>query len=86
MAEKNCKSCDHFADSGHAVGTCRRFPQYQTRSPYERCGEFVPLGYMDAKPEMLALPVAEIQQTVNVPPNEAEVAVKRRGRPKKGVA
>ena len=86
MAEKNCKSCDHFADSGHAVGTCRRFPQYQTRSPYERCGEFLPSGYMDDMREMLARPVVEIQQTVDVLPNEAEVTVKRRGRPKKGVA
>ena len=27
-------------DSGHNVGTCRRFPLYQNRSPNEVCGEF----------------------------------------------
>lgn len=60
MLERNCKSCDHFVDSGHSVGTCRRFPIYQNRSPSERCGEFAPVPYAEAVPEMLALPVREM--------------------------
>jgi len=57
MSEKNCKACDHFVDSGHSMGTCRRYPTYQHRSPMERCGEFTPVPYADPVPDMLALPV-----------------------------
>jgi len=39
MAE-SCKICKHFMDSGHNVGTCRRYPSFQNRSPNEVCGEF----------------------------------------------
>jgi hypothetical protein len=39
MAE-SCKICKHFLDSGHNVGTCRRYPIFQNRSPNEVCGEF----------------------------------------------
>jgi hypothetical protein len=39
MAE-SCRICKHFVDSGHNVGTCRRYPQFQNRSPNEVCGEF----------------------------------------------
>ena len=39
MAE-SCKICKHFLDSGHNVGTCRRYPIFQNRSPNELCGEF----------------------------------------------
>ena len=39
MAE-SCKICKHFVDSGHNVGTCRRYPHFQNRSPNEVCGEF----------------------------------------------
>jgi hypothetical protein len=39
MAE-SCKICKHFVDSGHNVGTCRRYPLFQNRSPNEVCGEF----------------------------------------------
>ena len=56
---KSCKACDHFVDSGQAIGTCRRFPLYQTRSPNEWCGEFSPIPYSEPVPEMLALPVVE---------------------------
>jgi hypothetical protein len=54
--------CDHFVDSGQTVGTCRRFPIYQSRSPNERCGEFAPVLYGDPMPEMLALPVREMAE------------------------
>jgi len=71
MVVRNCKSCDYFVDTGHPVGTCQRFPQYQSRSPNERCGEFLAIPYAEAKPEMLALPVRDMTEP------------KRRGRPPK---
>ena len=74
MVVRNCKSCDYFVDTGHPVGTCQRFPQYQSRSPNERCGEFLPIPYAEAQPEMLALPVREM------------TAPKRKGRPPKASA
>lgn len=60
MVDRNCRGCDHFVDSGHSVGTCRRYPQYQNRSPNDRCGEFSALAYGEPKPDMLALPVREM--------------------------
>ena len=60
MSVKNCKACDHFCDGGQAIGTCRRYPQFQTRSPNEWCGEFTPVPYSEPVPEMLALPVVEM--------------------------
>ena len=71
MVVRNCKSCDYFVDTGHPVGTCQRYPQYQSRSPNERCGEFLAIPYAEAQPEMLALPVREM------------TAPKRKGRPPK---
>ena len=62
MSIKNCKACDHFVDSGHTIGTCRRFPLFQTRSPNEWCGEFAPIAYAEPVPEMLALPVVEMTE------------------------
>jgi hypothetical protein len=62
MAEKNCKACDHFVDVGHSLGVCRRYPVFQNRSPNERCGEFTPIDYGPAVPEMLALPVKEMTE------------------------
>lgn len=62
MSVKNCKACDHFVDSGHTIGTCRRYPQFQTRSPNEWCGEFTPAPYAEPVPEMLALPVVEMTE------------------------
>ena len=69
MVVKNCKLCDHFCDSGHTIGTCRRYPMFQTRSPNEWCGEFTPVPYAEAVPEMLALPVREMTTMAQV--NEA---------------
>jgi hypothetical protein len=73
MLVKNCKACDHYLDSGHNIGTCRRYPTFQSRSPNERCGEFTPVPYADAVPDMLALPVREM----------TEDKPKRKGRPPK---
>lgn len=70
MVERNCRACEHYLDSGHNMGTCRRYPQYQNRSPNERCGEFSALEYGEPEIDMLALPV------VSEPP-------KRKGRPPK---
>jgi len=58
MVERNCRGCDHFVDSGHSVGTCRRFPQYQNRSPNDRCGEFFAIVH----PEVMRLPVLDMAQ------------------------
>jgi hypothetical protein len=60
MDKRNCKACDHFQDVGHSLGVCRRYPTFQNRSPNERCGEFTPLPYAEAVPDMLALPVREM--------------------------
>ena len=73
MVVRHCKACEYFVDTGHPVGTCQRFPQYQSRSPNERCGEFVAIAYAEAVPEMLALPVREM----------TEEKPKRKGRPPK---
>lgn len=62
MSARDCKSCDYFVDSGHSIGTCRRYPQFQTRSPNEWCGEFSPVPYAEPVPEMLALPVREMEE------------------------
>ena len=64
MVVKNCKLCDHFLDSGHNMGLCRRYPTYQSRSPNERCGEFTSVPYADPVPDMLALPVREMTEEV----------------------
>jgi hypothetical protein len=59
MVERHCKACDHFFDVGHSLGVCRRYPTFQNRGPNERCGEFTPILYGDAVPDMLALPVLD---------------------------
>jgi hypothetical protein len=66
MSTKNCKACDHFCDSGQAIGTCRRYPLFQTRSPNEWCGEFTPVPYAEPIHEMLALPVHEMSTMAQV--------------------
>lgn len=73
MVVRNCRACDYFVDKGHSIGICQRYPQYQSRSPNERCGEFLPLSYTEAVPDMLALPVREM----------TEDKPKRKGRPPK---
>lgn len=62
MVERHCKACDHFVDSGHSIGVCRRYPLFQTRSPHDWCGEFLPVPYSEPIPEMLALPVREMTE------------------------
>jgi len=72
MADSNCRVCRHFLDVNQAVGTCRRYPHYQNRSPNEICGEFAEKAI--APPNggaFLALPVVDIEQ------------VNKRGRPRK---
>jgi hypothetical protein len=62
VSNRDCKACDYFVDSGHSIGTCRRYPQFQTRSPNEWCGEFSPVPYAEPVPEMLALPVIDMPE------------------------
>ena len=38
MADDNCKVCRFYI--GHDLGSCRRYPDYKTRSQNEWCGEF----------------------------------------------
>jgi hypothetical protein len=67
MAE-SCKICKHFSDSGHQVGTCRRYPHYQNRSPNEVCGEF--------SQSVVAIEISPVQEAGTFSP-------KKRGRPPK---
>jgi len=69
MAE-SCKICKYFADSGHQVGTCRRFPHYQNRSPNEYCGEFFSK-------------LVAILEDVSPVPEAGAFSPKKRGRPAK---
>jgi hypothetical protein len=68
MADMNCRVCRHFLDVNQAVGTCRRYPHYQNRSPNETCGEFAP---KITPSDLVALPVVDMEQ------------VNKRGRPRK---
>jgi hypothetical protein len=88
MVIRNCRACDYFVDTGNPVGTCQRFPQYQSRSPNERCGEFLAIPYADEQPEMLALPVREMPTLKQAEEAfdkayEEHIKPKRRGRPPK---
>jgi hypothetical protein len=38
MTVDNCKVCKFYL--GHDIGSCRRYPDYKTRSQNEWCGEF----------------------------------------------
>jgi len=77
MLVENCKGCKYFLDVQQNIGTCRRFPHYQNRSPNEVCGEFFGKAVAEVRPEILGtfLPVRQ----------EAEIVdrAKRRGRPPK---
>jgi len=77
MVAENCRGCKHFMDVMQNVGTCRRFPIYQNRSPNEVCGEFFGKAVAEVSPEILGtfLPVRQKAETVD--------RAKRRGRPPK---
>jgi hypothetical protein len=79
MVNEHCKRCRYYL--GHDLGTCRRFPVYQTRSQNEWCGEFAvakPLPEPDSgvfshvTRELIDLPVLS-------------ESPKKKGRPKKNV-
>lgn len=53
MSTDNCKSCLFYLDIGGPIGVCRRYPQFQNRSPQEWCGEHS---------GMLVLPVKEMSE------------------------
>ena len=72
MAANDCSVCRFYI--GHDIGTCRRYPTYQTRSARETCGEFVAKETLPSaegvfSKELIALPV------LTEPP--------KRGRPRK---
>jgi hypothetical protein len=71
MAVENCKACLYYL--GHDLGSCRRFPTYQTRSQNEWCGEFAEKAISSPTGgAFLALPVVDVPQVS-----------KPRGRPRK---
>ena len=76
MADSNCRVCRHFLDLNQAIGICRRFPQYQNRSPNEVCGEFAEKPFLPPTTggvfSMMNLPVVDIPQVS-----------KKKGRPRK---
>jgi hypothetical protein len=67
MADIHCSGCTHFFDTGHSIGTCRRYPHFQNRSPNEVCGEF-----MRKEVKTIELPVYDIMTDTITP--------KKRGR------
>ena len=87
---ENCKGCKYFLDVQQNIGTCRRFPHYQNRSPNEVCGEF----FGKAVAEVPSTPVEDFLPTLvqiedefdkvyaEYKSDEAKTA-KRRGRPPK---
>ena len=77
MLDGNCRGCKYFLDVQQNVGTCRRFPVYQNRSPNEGCGEFFAIAVAKVSPEIVGtfLPVREQAEIID--------RVKRRGRPPK---
>jgi len=75
MADSNCRVCRHFVDVNQAVGTCRRYPHYQNRSPNETCGEFAEKAIL---PEIKPLGVfSSMGMTEPIVPSP------KRGRPRK---
>lgn len=67
-----CIECKYWQDQGY-MGTCKRYPETQTKAAQDWCGEYV------AK-TVLTLPVVTPEELA-----EAATSVeKRRGRPPKG--
>lgn len=76
MADSNCRVCRHFLDLNQAVGICRRFPQYQNRSPNEVCGEF-------AEKPFLPPTTGGVFSMMNLPVVDFPQVSKKKGRPRK---
>lgn len=76
MADSNCRVCRHFLDLNQAVGICRRFPQYQNRSPNELCGEF-------AEKPFLPPTTGGVFSMMNLPVVDFPQVSKKKGRPRK---
>ena len=71
MTVSNCSACLYFL--GQDLGSCRRYPTYQTRSKNEWCGEFAGKAISPSDGGVfLALPVVDVPQIS-----------KPRGRPRK---
>jgi hypothetical protein len=76
MADSNCRVCRHFQDVNQAVGTCRRYPHYQNRSPNEICGEF-------AEKAILPSVIGGVFSMMNLPVVDIPQVSKKKGRPRK---
>lgn len=66
----NCKTCKHFLDVMQNVGTCRRFPIYQNRSPSEVCGEFFGKAVAEVSPTTVGDFLPEMPKKRGRPPKE----------------
>jgi len=75
MAKQNCNTCRHFLDLNQAVGTCRRFPHYQNRSPNEVCGEFAE--------KAISSPTGDVFSLLGLPVVDMPQMSKKKGRPRK---
>ena len=66
----NCKSCKHYLDVMQNLGTCRRFPIYQNRSPSEVCGEFFGKAVAEVSPTTVGDFLPEMPKKRGRPPKE----------------
>ena len=81
MAEDNCKVCRFYL--GHDIGSCRRYPDFKTRSQNEWCGEFArKLSEGEAVAEILpeAKPLGVFSA---MGMSEPKMPAPKRGRPRK---
>jgi hypothetical protein len=74
MTANNCKACLYYL--GHDLGSCRRYPTYQTRSQNEWCGEF-------AEKAILPPVVGGVFSLMGLPVVDIPQISKPRGRPRK---
>ena len=70
MVVENCRGCKHFLDVMQNVGTCRRFPIYQNRSPSEVCGEFFGKAVAEVSPTTVGDFLPEMPKKRGRPPKE----------------
>lgn len=80
MAEDNCKVCRFYL--GHDIGSCRRYPDFKTRSQNEWCGEFAEKLLVIAVAENLpeAKPLG-VFSAMGI--SEPKMPAPKRGRPRK---
>ena len=77
MAKDDCSVCRYYL--GQEIGSCRRYPIYQTRSAKEWCGEFVAKETLPSLSEGVFSGMA--RELVELP--VLSEPPKKKGRPKK---